>query len=680
MLSATAQTPPRREIDLDDFVQRLLANQKEDANYEDLYESLLMLYAHPLDLNKATRPELAALYILSDLQIDTFLAYRKKNGPLVSLYELQAVPTFDAATIQKLLPFVTVSENVTADRRPLWQRIAAEPNNVLLLRYDRTLEQKQGFAAPDTLTDGSLSRRYLGGPGRWYARYRVNHTGDFSLGFTAEKDAGEQFQWEPATRRYGADFFSAHLLLENKGRWERIAFGDYQLQLGQGLLLSAGFAVGKGAEAVETVRRHQLGIRPYTSVMEAGFLRGTAATYRIGRFRVTGFYSRVRRGASFGASDTLAERFVSSLLTAGFHRTPTELAAKNAILEQSTGGNVAYRNAAGTLELGGTLLYTHFDTPLLRSPRRYNQFEFKGTENLNVGFHGSYVWQNLNLFGEAARSSSGGVGAVAGVLGSFSEKLSLSLLWRHYDRHFHSFYGNAFGESTRNINESGVYWGIKLNPTRRITFTAYYDTYRFPWLRYRVDAPSDGFDYLLRLAYRPSKKLLLYAQYREEHRDRNPSNPTAPIHVPTRTLRRQYLFNADVQANEVLSLRSRVQFSTFEQTARTGGYALIQDANFRLKRWQLGTRLALFDTDDYDNRQYVFEKDVLYSFTVPAYYRQGLRYYLLLNYDVNSKMSVWLRFARTTLTSEPTIGSGLEEINGPTRSDVRVQVRYLFGK
>lgn len=674
-----AQEPSRPEIDLDDFAQQLFAAQKEEANYEDLYESLLQLYAHPLDLNRATREELSAVYVLSETQLRFFFEYREKNGKLLSLYELQAIPGLDMNTIRRLLPFVTVRDNgLAADNRPLWQRITTERNNILLLRYDQTLESKKGFTA-DTSREGSPTQRYVGSPGRWYARYRVNHTGDFSLGFTMEKDAGEQTLWQPETRRFGADFFSAHFLLENKGRWKRIAFGDYQLQIGQGLLASAGFAVGKGAETVETVRRNHLGIRPYTSAMETGFFRGATATYNLGRFDMTGFYSHARRDANFAEGDTLAERYVSSVLTAGYHRTEREIAAKGAIVEQTAGSDVTYRNKSNTLEIGGTYLYTVFDKPLQRRPRRYNQFEFRGRENATIGLHYSYLWQNFNFFGEAARSQSGGLGLVSGVLGSFSSKVSVSMVLRRYDRHFHSFYGQAFGENTRNINEQGVYWGLKINPLRKITFTAYYDTYRFPWLKFRVDAPSDGFDYMLRLAYQPTKKLLLYAQYREEHKQRNEPDADTPINFPTPTLRRQYLFNVDYQANALIFLRSRVQFSSFRQSTTTRGYALIQDVTLTQRKWQLSSRFALFDTDDYDNRQYVFERDVLYSFSIPAYYRRGLRTYVLLNYDATSKLSLWLRLSRTTLMPPDTsIGSGLDEINEPQRTDVKVQMRYRF--
>ena len=677
LFSASAQQN-RPDIDLDAFVQQLMGTQTEDANYEDLYESLLQLYTHPLDLNRATRNDLAATYVLSEAQLNRFLEHRATNGKLLTIYELQAIPGFDLITIRKLLPFVEVRDNgLAADNRPLWKRIATERNNMLLLRYDQTLERRQGFV-PDIADTGEPTPRYAGSPGRWYARYRVSHTGDFSLGFTLEKDAGEAITWRPAARRYGADFLSYHFMLENKGRWKRIAFGDYQLQIGQGLLLSAGFTVGKGAETVETVRRSQLGIRPFTSVMEAGFLRGAAATYAIGKFDVTGFYSHTRRAASLGEGDSATENYVSSILTAGYHRTAREILAKGAILEQTTGGNVTYRSAKNNLEIGATWLYTVFDTPLRRLPRRYNRFEFGGNQNHNFGLHYSYLWQNFNLFGEAARSKSGGMGLVSGVMGSLSQKVSVAMLVRHYDRNFHTFYGNAFGENTRNINERGVYWGLKINPVRKITVTAYYDQYRFQWLKFRVDAPSNGFDYLLRVACQPNKKLLLYAQYREEHKQRNEPEAGTPINFPTATLKKQYLFNIDFQANAHIFLRSRVQFSNFRQRSFTGGYAMAQDINLTLRRWQLSTRAALFDTDDFDNRQYLFEKDVLYAFSIPAYYGRGFRWYALLNYDITPKLSCWLRLSRTNLSNQNTIGSSLDKINAPHRTDVKLQARYRF--
>jgi hypothetical protein len=442
--------------------------------------------------------------------------------------------------------------------------------------------------------------------------------------------------------------------------------------------------MGKGAETVTTVRRNQLGIRPYTSAMESGYFRGGAATYALGPFEFTGFYSNTRRDAAVPeAADSLGDltrdAYIQSVRGTGYHRTPAELAAKGNLREGLLGSNVGYRNRRNTLQFGATALLNRYSVPLVRNPSGYNGFEFNGRHNWNVGLNYSYLWQNINLFGEVALSKSGGTGLVSGLIASLTPKVDLTLLYRRYDRHFHSFYGNAFGENTRNGNESGLYWGLKLMPIRKITLSAYHDQFRFPWLKYRVDAPSKGYEYLLRLGWQPTKTTGLYAQFREERKEINQADGKLPIDFLAAARRRNWVLNADYAAGKCLSLQTRVQGSRYRQSnSPTRGYAIMQDVQATAGKLKVSTRFALFDTEDYDNRQYAYEKDVLYAFSLPAYNGRGTRQYLLLQYPLGRHLDVWLRYARMQMRNSPTIGSGLEEINAPHKSEVKAQVRMIF--
>ena len=106
---AHAQELPRRAPDLDRLTQELFAEiQSDQVPYEDLYETLLQYYQTPVNLNAASREELRALLLLSETQITSLLQHREATGPLLSLYELQAVPGWDLRTIYRVLPFVTV--------------------------------------------------------------------------------------------------------------------------------------------------------------------------------------------------------------------------------------------------------------------------------------------------------------------------------------------------------------------------------------------------------------------------------------------------------------------------------------------------------------------------------------------------------------------------------------------
>ena len=132
------------DIDLEQFAERLFQVQDEDVSYEDIYESLLLLYTNKLNLNKAEPEEIASLYVLSPSQINNFFSYRDQFGTFLSINELQAIPDFDLETIRSLLPFVTITES-DADSRPFMTRLLTEENNYFLLRWTRRLEEQVGY-------------------------------------------------------------------------------------------------------------------------------------------------------------------------------------------------------------------------------------------------------------------------------------------------------------------------------------------------------------------------------------------------------------------------------------------------------------------------------------------------------------------------------------------------------
>lgn len=671
--------PNERIIDLERFVEYLFQVQDIDVSYEDLYESLYLLYTNPINLNTTNAEELASIYLLTPNQINNLLNYQAEYGKLLSIYELQAVPDFDEQTIRNLLPFVTVNDDgIQADNRPLFQRITTEENNYFILRYQRLLEDQKGFTPPTFNANGEPSSRYAGSPSKYMGRFRVSHSKDFSLGFTFEKDAGEEFRWDEQSKTHGVDYFSYHLHLQNKGKFKTIALGDYQIQMGQGLVFGAGFSPGKGAESITTVRRGSTGIRPYASVLETGFFRGAATTVNVGKFEVSAYVSRLYQDASIRNDTTYSDfdEFVSSIQDQGLHRTASEIAAKDRILEYSYGSSVVYSGDSKRYQIGANILNTHYSLPLVRRPNNYNQFEYSGNQNLIYSLFGSYLWQNFNLFGEVAQSSSGGIGAVAGFMTSLSKLVDFSMVFRNYQRDFHSFYGNGFGEGSRSINEQGVYWGIKIKPSRRIFFSAYYDKFRFPWLRFRTEAPSDGYEYLARFNYRPARSILLYFQLRQEEKQLTVGPDNSNLNRLETGRKNNYLLNLDYSVNSWFTMKSRIQYSNYDLAGQyTEGIALIQDFNFEFWKMKLSSRFAIFDTDDYENRQYVYERDVLYGFSIPAYNGLGTRNYILLQYNHTKRLNFWVRYARFNYRGVETIGSGLDEIDGNTRTEIKLQVR-----
>ncbi len=666
-----AQETSRDEVAFEGLMENLFPIIDDNTNYEALYEILFEYYANPIALNEANKEELESLFLLSDSQVDAFFKYKTNHGKLLSIYELQAIPTFDSETIYRILPFVTVNKFTSQHAQSLLYRITHEKNNYLLLRYQRTLEEKKGFRTID-----DEPSRYEGTPYKLLAKFRVNHSKDFSLGLTMEKDAGERILWNPTSNNYGADFTAFHFTMYDKGKFKNITIGDFNIQSGQGLLLSGGFSLGKNAETITTIRRSDIGIIPHTSVLENEFFRGIAATYAMHQFEITSFYSNRNLDASVNKDDPLK---VSTIRISGLHRTDTEIEGKGMLNEQVMGTKIKYKSEDGYLSLGINGLYTLYNKELSKNPTSYNQFEFKGRENYNYGLYFNYSYQNFNFFGETAFSKSEGNGTVAGVIVSLSSKLQTSLLYRNYGRNFHTFYGNGLAENTRNINEKGLYWGLKFIPNRKFIATAYFDTFKFPWLKFRVDKPSIGYEYLLRANYFFSKKTSCYFQFKEESKGINSNTNNDPINTVVQWKKRRYLINLNVAAHKMLTLKTRIQWSNYVLDEKTTtGFMILQDLNLHYHKFRVSTRIALFDTDDFNNRQYTYERDVLYAFSIPFYSGQGIRNYIMLRYKASSDLDFWLRYARTRYRNTESIGSGLEEIHGNTKTDVKFQVRYRF--
>lgn len=672
----------QKQQELEGIIETLFPVQDDDINYEELYENLYQFYQNPIDLNNAEPEVLLHTYLLSPSQIDQFFNHIHANGPLVSLYELQTIPSFDLITIQRLLPFVTIKEGYfRSNGVSKHKSIINERKNSAIVRFERTLERKKGYTEAELKSDSTFTSRYLGSKDKLYLRLILNPSRKFRIGLTTEKDAGEELIWDPSTKRYGTDFQSFHVAVKNIGKLKQLIIGDYQLQYGQGLILGAGFSPGKGSETITTVRRADLGARPYTSVVESGHFRGISATFDLGKIRFSQSLSLARRDANEQIElDTMAveNTFVSTIQVTGFHRTPNEINSKGAIKEISTASNIHYRSRNNRLLIGLSGIFTSFEVPKFPAKRLYNQFEFQGKENFTTGSYYSYSWQNMNFFGEAAISKSGGIGMVNGVLINLSRKWELSVLLRRFDRNFHTFYGSSFSENSKNINEKGIYLGIKYTYSRKLSFTAYFDQFYFPWLKYRVNAPSHGTEVLGRLNYNPSKKISFYGQYRRESKDINSSIETAILRVVP-GVKQNYLFNMDFTVSNNLSLKSRIQFSNYhKENVYTTGFVLVQDVNFSIWKFSASTRVALFDTEDYNNRQYVYERDVLGAFSIPAYYGRGIRQYIVLQYNVFKNLTLWVRYARTQYKDKDVIGSGLEEISGNKKTDVKVQLRYKF--
>lgn len=689
-LCLSAQKPKEKkekegEDEVSNSMQYLIENLVEDSGGEDFdfdtqFEYLENYRKNPLDLNNATEADLVEFGLLTDIQIQSLLYYRKRFGQIFSLYELQGVPTFELKTILRLLPYITV-EPTKAIEKMNFATMFKYSRHQIFFRYQRILEQQKGFTP---LEPGETGSRYLGTPDKFYLRYRMTYKDRMSLGLTMEQDAGEEFF--KGSNPQGFDFYSGHLYLKQISKnVHSIALGDFQVYFGQGLTAWGGFGIRKGAQVLN-VKRVSLPIRPYTSANEALFMRGAAANFQFlkdNNLELTVFGSFRQRDANLAAVvDSLVEDLdveVTSLQEIGYHRTTSEIANENTIGIVTSGARIRYTGKSW--HIAGNFVYNYLTNPLVRSnPALYQMYQFSGRQTFNVSLDYSFRYKMLHFSGETAVNDRGGVATVNSITADLDSRIAIAALYRYYDPKYYTLNGNAFAEGTDASNESGFYIGMETRLGAGLELSTYFDFFQFPWLKYQVDAPTKGYEMFAKLDYAPSRNITTYLQYRFEQKGKNLSGNTTNIDQIINHDKHNLRLHFDYALSSQLSLKSRVEFSFYQNHEFNKGFVIYQDIVYKPEIIPLNFhfRLAFFDTDNYDTRIYAYENDVLYAFSIIPYYGQGLRYYFNLSYDINRYLSIWLRFSQTYYTDRDVISSGLGEIDGRTRSEIKVQVRAKF--
>jgi hypothetical protein len=650
--------------DLPDAVKQIIedvAARTEDENPDmaALYEFYESLLEQPLNLNSVTAEALSGLQLLTDFQIQSLLEYRKNYGPLYSIHELPLIHGFNEQLAAQLAPFVTV---IAVDKTPeRFSNYFTKGKHQALLRTAHTLETRKGYGETEEETS-----RYLGFPWNLYLRYRYKYKNNLQWGMTATNNAGEPFF--SGVNRCGFDFYSAYLVLQDIGVVKRLVVGDYQAQFGQGLTVWGGFTTRKSSDAL-SVKKQERGFTAHTGSDENRFFRGIAATITHKQWDVSAFVSYKRIDA------TLDSMGFKTLQTSGAHNTETTVAGKHSLPEFVAGGHIARKWKR--LKIGCTGLWHRYGAENNRDLKNYNRFELAERQNANIGVDFYTAWERVAAFGEIAAGSNGKAAGLLGLLFDLSNDFRLSTLYRHYDKAYQAAYAKGFGENSKTANEQGWYAGLQWTPHRNLTVSAFADIYTFPWMKYNVDAPSSGWEYTLRAAFQASSETLFSLQVKRSSKDANDSNADGATKQIVRAGATALRGGVRYELLPGVRMEDRLELTFIDGAHREAGLLLFHDVNYRHHTWPvaLSARIALFDSDSWASRAYAYERDVLYAFSVPAYYSKGARWFLNIQFPLWKRIDGWFRIAQTHYFDKTDIGNGINSIAGSRQTDIKLQLR-----
>ncbi|MDO5442121.1 MAG: hypothetical protein Q4G10_00455 [Bacteroidia bacterium] len=269
-------------------------------------------------------------------------------------------------------------------------------------------------------------------------------------------------------------------------------------------------------------------------------------------------------------------------------------------------GNVN-RGAAADLSVGRAVLSAFWSSGTASGANfsylaRYGQF---GLTWIDSG-HASMDWRwsvgRLDPFGEIACNYKGGKFAgLAGCTFNFDYKVALSVLARYYDPNYVCGTAGAFRSSTKTSDEKGIAMAFDSNCFSLTADAAFHPSKgssQHKTVMKLSFQPSDATNCLLRgvLRYRPQDD----NEWREELRA-----------------------ELKVQATTCITMTGGFESCKCKAVSwlayADAGYSDLRESG----SWRIFLHMTAFKVDNWDDRIYLYERDIPGAFSVPAYYGRG---------------------------------------------------------
>ena len=662
------------QINKTNLEELLLENSLEDTEDSKLLDFLEDLERNPLDLNTATREELETVPFISSNLAKEILDYRDKNFPLKSKKELLNADIVDEQLYGMIKTYFIVkklkdefteeeSEKITKDLNREKPRLIKNLELRFRSRFQQDLQMKEGY----------LSGDYPGTKAKLYNQLNFIYTKENYLlkgNLTIEKDPGENSI---------TDFSSGYLEIKNYKYIRNAVVGDYSLTFGQGLGMWSGLGFSKGGASVDPVKKRGGGISGYSSVNESQFFRGAAVDVNYKDFDFLFFYSNNYFDASIDT--TLNE--ISSFYFDGYHRTISENNRKNSAREFLFGSRAYYNKE--NVRFGLTYWTSKFSKPVSEDNTK-QLYSFSGDKANMLGLDYDFIYKNMNLYGEFARSQSGTIAGIGALRFSLSKIINLVFLYRNYPEDFSPVHSFGFGEKNGNTqNESGFYSGISVSPFKGFQIYAYYDQFKFPYRSYSDPTAIVGNDFLTNIIWSANKNLVLNFRYKNENKEESRTVQDEFGRDAKKIDNRNQMnfrIGFDYEISNKFRVRSRYDYVFVKYNFFGGnnkGSMFYSDLKFiPTTGLSFSTRFIFFDTEDYDSRIYEYEDDIRGVMSNVALYGKGRRWYMMIKYKPFAYLQFYCKYAETYLDGAKSIGTGNDLIRGDINNKLNLGLEVNF--
>ena len=608
---------PENNIDFtESYIESILDND-EDANIVDDIE--FHSYTK-IKINIATDDFLLNIPFLSAYQKEQLILYRKEWGNILSFGELMVIDGFTQEICNALNGIIDFSPREEKKKYKFGDYFK-HADYEMIARIGSTYGDNTPY------TSEKPSEKYYGSREKMLYKFSYNFDERLRAAIVVEKDAGERFI---DTAHKSLEHISGFIQWKNKNF--NVVAGDYYIQFGQGLGIWNGQAFSSGLETVSQIK-YPSKIKVKTSSDEANYFRGGAVGCKIKAVSMYTYFSSKRADASLDYNADIDRDIFTSLATGGYHRTSNEISKKFnlPVLNCGIGAGVDVKR----LRLFASCNYVQFKDIYFPKENIENIFKERSDKYLSYTLDFVACLRKSVLYGEVAMLNNLSTAATLGISLYTSALMEMDINLRYLSpRYTNLFFNNNFR------SKNGEY-AVSIKQTAYLskTFTLYnhLDISKPLWFTSNLSSlnPIVRISSKLKINITRYTSASIYYKYSDGFAKDKSEKITSYIEDKGHNIRAQIEF----APFSSLNLRSRLEF-TFKNGSK--GMLFYQDCAYKFaEKVSITYRISCFDTDGYSSRVYSYENDVLYAYSSPMYYGQGISTFLLLNYKIRRGLSLW---------------------------------------
>jgi Helix-hairpin-helix motif len=636
------------QIDTSDIIDDKLFQLIEDAteNLEDVqfYDIIEELLQNPINLNSATRKEILRLPFLTPQDAENIIKERKRRKGFSTLDEINSIKNIHPDLVILMKPFIIITKRD--------QKITHSIDRVRKFK----LQFRSRIITDIQTRSGFKNGNYHGDKLKSYNRLKAGNN-FINIGILTEKDAGEDLYF---------DHYSGFIEYKSTTILSGMILGDYTFEFGQGLALWSPYAFSKGNEAVNAPSKRERNFSPHLSSEENKFFRGISTTLKYKSILVNSFYSINNIDASINENDEVVNLFIS-----GYHRTDSEKSKLDVLKENTYGISINY-NFDNYLDLGVLHFINKFNKPFIYENKNKLNGSNYSFSSISYKLSSSEIYLN----GELSYNGSS-FASITNLYLSITKRIEVLASYRNYSPSYYNLYANGFGEYGNTQNEIGYYLGTKIR-TEYGTLNFYYDIFNSPSQSYKSNFPACGREFLANFSSNIFNNSILNLKFKREEKEVSVNEVF--IKEIKKEIKSNYRFEIKYKLNKRLQGKTRFELVNYSLSGNSEtGFLTYQELKYKIQNLiSISARIIFFDTESYYSRLYEFENDLRGAMTNIPMFDEGLRWYLLINYQPIKSLNFYLKYSETYKPDLSTISSGYSEIIGNVDNRISLQLDYNF--